>query len=90
MRCRPAGERDGSLGAMSEYVPEASDDVVQDIEAGVAEEAVRTGVDEVDAVLESVEGLEGRPVDEHVAVFEDAHDRLRGALDGRAADAPDA
>ena len=69
---------------MSEYVPEESQDVVQDIEEGVAEEAVRTGVGEVDAVLESVEGLEGRPVDEHVAVFEDAHERLRGALDGRA------
>ena len=44
-------------------------------------EPVRTGVEEVDDVLASVEELEETPVDEHVAVFEDAHDRLRGALD---------
>ena len=44
---------------------------------------MRTGVEEVDDVLDSVEGLEGTPVDEHVAVFEDAHERLRGALDAR-------
>ena len=42
---------------------------------------VRTGVADVDAVLEAVEGLEGRPLEEHVAVFEDAHGRLRRALD---------
>lgn len=46
------------------------------------EEPVRTGVEEVDEVIESVGGLEDRPVDEHVAVFETAHERLRGALDG--------
>jgi hypothetical protein len=34
----------------------------------------------VDAVLASLEGLEERPVAEHVAIFEDAHDALRGAL----------
>jgi hypothetical protein len=34
----------------------------------------------VDAVLASIEGLEERPVAEHVAVFEDAHDALRRAL----------
>ena len=48
------------------------------------QEPTRTGVEEVDAVLASVEDLDDTPVDEHVAVFEDAHDRLRGALDGRA------
>ena len=42
---------------------------------------VRTGVADVDAVLEAVEELEGRPLEEHVAVFEDAHGRLRRALD---------
>ena len=46
-------------------------------------EPVRTGVEDVDTVLASVEGLDERPVDEHVAVFEDAHERLRRALDGR-------
>lgn len=40
-----------------------------------------TGMAEVDAVLASLDGLGGRPVAEHVAVFEQAHDRLRRALD---------
>jgi hypothetical protein len=46
-----------------------------------AGDPVRTGVADVDAVLEAVEELEGRPLEEHVAVFEDAHGRLRRALD---------
>ena len=46
-------------------------------------EPVRTGVEEVDAVLASVEGLEETPVDDHVAVFEGAHDQLRRALDAQ-------
>jgi hypothetical protein len=50
-------------------------------EASQEGDPVRTGVADVDAVLESVEGLEGRPLEEHVAVFEDAHGRLRRALD---------
>ena len=71
---------------MSEYAPEP------DVEETAAEaqelaqefsEPERTGVEEVDDVLASVEGLEGTPVDEHVAVFENAHERLRGALDAR-------
>jgi len=45
-------------------------------------EPVRTGVEEVDAVLESVEGLDEQDVAEHPAVFEAAHERLRSALDG--------
>jgi hypothetical protein len=39
-----------------------------------------TGHPEVDAVLASLADLDGRPVAEHVIVFEDAHDRLRTAL----------
>ena len=39
-----------------------------------------TGHPEVDAVLASLADLDGRPVAEHVSVFEDAHDRLRSAL----------
>ena len=42
----------------------------------------RTGVEEVDDVLASLLGLDGRPVEDHPAVFERAHDRLRQALDG--------
>lgn len=44
-------------------------------------EPVRTGVAEVDAVLESVAGLGSTDVAEHPAVFESAHERLRRALD---------
>ena len=44
-------------------------------------EPVRTGVERVDAVVDAVSGLDDRPVDEHVAVFESAHDELRRTLD---------
>lgn len=47
-------------------------------------EPVRTGVADVDAVLDSVAGLDESDVAEHPAVFEDAHERLRRALDGHA------
>ena len=45
-----------------------------------------TGLASVDTVIESVEALGDRPVDEHVAVLEDAHDRLRRALDDPSAE----
>lgn len=61
---------------MSENAPEETAVASQEFT-----EPVRTGVEEVDAVLDSVDALEGRPVDEHVAVYEEAHERLRGALD---------
>jgi hypothetical protein len=48
-----------------------------------------TGVASVDGVVAAVAGLEDRPVDEHVAVFEDAHERLRRALDDTPDDTPD-
>lgn len=41
----------------------------------------QTGVERVDAVVDDVAGLEDRPVDEHVAVFESSHDELRRTLD---------
>ena len=71
---------------MSEYAPEPDAEEPAETAQESAQEFVepeRTGVEEVDDVLESVEGLEGTPVDEHVAVFENAHERLRGALDAR-------
>ena len=40
-----------------------------------------TGVAEVDEVIGSVKDLDSRPVEEHVGVFESAHERLRRALD---------
>lgn len=45
------------------------------------EEPVRTGNEAVDEVLETLESLDDAPVDEHVAVFERAHEQLRAALD---------
>lgn len=42
---------------------------------------VRTGDPRVDGVLESLAGLDERPVNEHAAVFEVAHERLRAALE---------
>jgi hypothetical protein len=50
---------------------------------GATEET--TGLASVDTVVGTVEALEVRPVDEHVAVFEQAHEQLRRALD----DAPE-
>jgi hypothetical protein len=44
-------------------------------------ERVRTGDSEVDDVIAAVEELEERPIEEHVGVFETAHERLRRALD---------
>lgn len=46
--------------------------------------AERTGVADVDAVLDEVDAAAGLPVEEQVAVFERAHERLRRALDGHA------
>jgi hypothetical protein len=40
----------------------------------------RTGNAEVDSVLDSLDALEAAPLSEHVAVFEAAHEKLRGAL----------
>ena len=44
-------------------------------------ERVRTGVAGVDEVIVAVEELEDRPIEEHVGVFETAHEQLRRALD---------
>ena len=46
-------------------------------------EPVRTGLDDVDIVIAAVQGLEERPLEEHVGVFETAHELLRRALDGQ-------
>jgi hypothetical protein len=42
-----------------------------------------TGVPAVDDVLESLDDLDDQPVEEHVAVFERAHETLRGALEAK-------
>lgn len=46
-----------------------------------ADRTTATGVPAVDSVLEAVESLDGRPLEEHVATFESAHEQLRRALD---------
>lgn len=46
-----------------------------------------TGHPEVDAALASLEGLQDKPVEEHAAVFEAAHERLRVVL-SEGAEAP--
>ena len=60
---------------MSEHFPETPTPDV---------EPERTGVEEVDEVIASLQGLDERPIEEHPAVFERAHERLRQALDGPA------
>ena len=72
--------------AMTEQSPEqpaeASDTEHLDGPSLDPDGQVRTGNVTVDAVLASLEGLEDRPVSEHVEVFEHAHEQLRRALDG--------
>jgi hypothetical protein len=43
---------------------------------------VRTGVPEVDEVLDSLAALDEAEIADHPAVFESAHTGLRAALDG--------
>jgi hypothetical protein len=63
--------------------PETSSPDVDPAETGQEfAEPERTGVEEVDDVLTSLDGLDDSPVEEHPAVFERAHERLRQALDG--------
>lgn len=64
--------------------PPADEVVGDEVEPQLAESATRTGVESVDRVLDSLDGLGDLPVEEHVAVFEQAHERLRGALDAPA------
>ncbi len=53
-------------------------------EPGTGTDPLRTGVEDVDAVLATVEDLDGADVAQHPAVFERAHEQLRRALDGSA------
>ncbi len=66
---------------------EQGPDEVTAVPDETAEGPVRTGVESVDAVVDSVADLAGRPVDEHVAVFESAHEELRRTLDAPPDDA---
>jgi hypothetical protein len=53
----------------------------QDDPAAGSAERPETDVPTVDEVMRAVEELEERPVEEHVGVFETAHEQLRRALD---------
>ncbi|MET3963754.1 RecA/RadA recombinase [Marmoricola sp. OAE513] len=48
---------------------------------------VETGNEAVDEVIRSLESLDAVPVDEHVALFEKAHEQLRATLSGAGDDA---
>lgn len=61
----------------------AGDDHAPDGSTSVEES---TGVPAVDEVLSTMDGLADRPVAEHVAIFEQAHERLRRALDAQPSD----
>ena len=43
---------------------------------------IQTGHPAVDEVLRGLGALDGAPVDEHVAIFEQAHEELRRTLSG--------
>ena len=66
-------EQHGDGEAVSEQI-QRSEHVATD------ESAALTGHEAVDGVLRSLDGLEHRPVEEHVVVFESAHETLRAAL----------
>lgn len=74
---------------MTEQLPPHA---VEDVEAGPEDggradvpsgptEATRTGVPAVDDVIRDVDLLDSRPLEEHLAAFERAHQSLRSALD---------
>ena len=69
---------------MSEQTPDVqvapAQDPRHDVEAVPRQGPDGTGHPDVDRVLGSLDGLDERPVAEHVAVFEAAHDTLRNAL----------
>lgn len=55
------------------------------VQASVAAQAGAppiTGVPSIDTALSRVDGLDGAPLGDHAAVYEQAHADLRGALDG--------
>jgi hypothetical protein len=60
-------------------------DTPEEIEAR-APGLVETGNPVVDDVIASLEGLDGVPVDEHVSLFEQAHEQLRRTLSGAGED----
>jgi len=88
-------ELDAETGVDSDTdAPEESEESLepapdaQPFDDGASEPTPGTGHPAVDEVLRSLDALEGRPVDEHVAAFEDAHEQLRRALSSAGDDTP--
>ena len=80
----------GDVGAVADDTPDG--DAVAELQAdasGESEAGVTTGVQVVDDVLGTLEGLADQPVEEHLPIFEAAHEELRGALDGVDASEPE-
>jgi hypothetical protein len=73
----PDLERDGDLDPTSSW-QSASADGDSRLEG---ESSPATGVPAVDEVVAEVDALDDRPLEEHLATFERAHERLRAALD---------
>ncbi len=73
---------------MSEEQPEAPVEAPDDVLADAPEDdlaapvSTQTGHAAVDEVLRSLSALDAAPVDDHVAVFEQAHEQLRRTLSG--------
>ena len=64
------------------------DEPAASVEFEDAGRATGTGNADVDAVVGSLTALDGLPVAEHVAVFEQAHESLRRTIAGAGQDAP--
>jgi hypothetical protein len=66
---------------MTEAPDEYGDERPEQDDGAGPEDVLRTGDPAVDDVLAGLDALHGLPVDEHAAVFEEAHDSLRKALE---------
>jgi hypothetical protein len=60
---------------------ESEDEGVEGLTVPPQDDQPRTGDPRVDAALDSLEGLDELPVSAHAAIFERAHEALRGALE---------
>lgn len=70
-------DTDGDLERREALLEDTPDEV-----AARAPGVVETGNPAVDEVIASLGGLDNVPVDEHVALFEQAHEQLRRTLSG--------
>jgi hypothetical protein len=75
---------------MTEQPPSTDpEDLDPEAETAAAEdETPTTGVPAVDRVVADLDRLDDAPLEEHLAVFERAHESLRSALDAPSVDQP--